>query len=217
MIKSIPGIQLLSVFIIAGSLLAPFFPAVELLPSAAPEVPEVKVQSFPEYYAPALNDGYYLQGYNQCAGYSTAFVQRFYNQHALGSENYRQLSYPLPFDIGVPPHRILRHLRSNQLNASARIGNLDNLKYHLSRGIPVIVMVGDGLKWQHYMVAIGYNNLKDEIYFYDPETGPSLLPRQEPGNLTLDTDKFLDIWENNLPFFSQMFITVEPREIPQET
>ncbi len=213
MLKFIPVIQILSVFLIAGSLFAPFFPAAEFLPS---EPPEGEAQIYPDYYIPAITDGYYLQSYNQCAGYSTAFVQRFYNQHALGSENYREMSYSLPFDIGVPPHRVIRHLRSNQLNASARIGNLDTLKYYLSQGVPVIVMVGDGLKWQHYMVAVGYNNLEDEMYFYDSETGPSLFPRQEPGNLTLSTEKFLGIWENNLPFFSQLFITVEPREIPQE-
>ncbi len=213
MLKFIPVIQILSVFLIAGSLFAPFFPVAEFLPS---EPPEGEAQIYPDYYIPAIADGYYLQSYNQCAGYSTAFVQRFYNQHALGSENYREMSYSLPFDIGVPPHRVIRHLRSNQLNASARIGNLDTLKYYLSQGVPVIVMVGDGLKWQHYMVAVGYNNLEDEMYFYDSETGPSLFPRQEPGNLTLSTEKFLGIWENNLPFFSQLFITVEPREIPQE-
>lgn len=213
MLKYIPVVQLIAVFLFVSSLLTPYFPTTDIFPL---EYQSREALVFPDYYSPAITDGYYLQGYNQCAGYATAFVQRYYNQLALGSENYEEMSYPLPFDIGVPPHRVINHLRANDLTATARTGDIDTLKYYLSQGRPIIVMVGDGLKWQHYMVAVGYNNINDEIYFYDPETGPSLPLRQKPGNLTLSTDRFLSIWENNLPFFSQMFITVEPQQRESE-
>ncbi|MFW6301219.1 MAG: C39 family peptidase, partial [Bacillota bacterium] len=101
------------------------------------------------------------------------------------------------------------YFRDNKLKAAARTGELDELKYFSSQNIPVIVLVGEGLKWQHYMVLVGYSEEDNEMYFYDPESGPAMTVREKPGNKTLPTDDFLSIWKNNLPFFSQVFITVE--------
>ena len=149
------------------------------------------------------------QGYNMWSGYAAAFIRRYYGQPATGTQIYREIAYKVPFDIGVPPHRLISHFRDNNLNASARTGGLDELKYFSSQEIPVIVLVGEGLKWQHYMVLVGYSEEDKEMYFYDPESGPSMVVREKPGNKTLSTESFLSIWENRLPIFSQLFITVE--------
>ena len=155
------------------------------------------------------NTSFDKQGFNMCSGYATAFIRRYYGQPATGTQIYREIAYRLPFDIGVPPHRLISHFRDNNLNATARTGGLTELKYFSSQNIPVIVLVGEGLKWQHYMVLVGYNEEENEMYFYDPETDPSLVAREKPGNKTITKNNFLGIWENKLPFFSQLFITVE--------
>lgn len=155
------------------------------------------------------NTSFDKQGFNMCSGYAAAFIRRYYGQPATGTQIYRKIAYNLPFDIGVPPHRLISHFRDNNLNAVARTGDLSELKYFSSQNIPVIVLVGEGFKWQHYMVLIGYSEDDNEMYFYDPETGPAMVAREKPGNKTLTTDNFLKIWENDLPFFSQLFITVD--------
>lgn len=155
------------------------------------------------------NTSFDKQGFNMCSGYAAAFIRRYYGQPATGTQIYREIAYKLPFDIGVPPHRLISHFRDNNLNAVARTGDLSELKYFSSQNIPVIVLVGEGFKWQHYMVLVGYSEEDNEMYFYDPETGPAMVAREKPGNKTLTTDNFLKIWENDLPFFSQLFITVD--------
>ncbi|MGM0414725.1 MAG: C39 family peptidase [Bacillota bacterium] len=155
------------------------------------------------------NTSFDKQGFNMCSGYAAAFIRRYYGQPATGTQIYRKIAYKLPFDIGVPPHRLISHFRDNNLNAVARTGDLSELKYFSSQNIPVIVLVGEGFKWQHYMVLVGYSEEDNEMYFYDPETGPAMVAREKPGNKTLTTDNFLKIWENDLPFFSQLFITVD--------
>ncbi len=163
------------------------------------------------------NTSFDKQGYNMCSGFAAAFIQRYYGQPASGNQVYHEIAYKFPFDIGVPPHRLISHFKDNNLKAAARTGELDELKYFSSKGIPVIVLVGEGFKWQHYMVLVGYSENDNEIYFYDPESGPAMIAREKPGNKTLSTDEFLAIWKNNLPFFSQVFITVEKTQMERST
>ncbi len=166
----------------------------------------------PEAHIPEFSLSFDSQGHNQCAGYAAAFVQRYFGQETYGARVYEQISYQLPFDIGVPPHRLLTHFEKNNLKAAARLGNLQHIKHYSAREIPVIVLVGEGIRWQHYMVLLGYNQEKGELYFYDSEVTEPQFNRENPGNRTLSEQDFLKIWQNRLPGFSQLFITVEPRD-----
>ncbi len=167
------------------------------IPSSASHIPEISLS-------------FDVQGHNQCAGYVTAFIRRYYGDEVYGSEVYREISYNSPVDIGVPPHRIMRNFEENSLNASARTGDLEHIKHYAAREIPVIVLVGQGISWQHYMVLIGFDSEKSELYFYDSEVSSFDRSRSDPGNRTMSEEKFLKIWQNRLPVFSQLFITVEP-------
>lgn len=166
--------------------------------------------ALPQSHLPELTLSFDQQGYNQCAGYAAAFIRRYYGQEVYGSEVYRQISYNLPIDIGVPPHRLLRHFREHNLKATARKGDFVHIKNYAARDIPSIVLVGEGISWQHYMVFLGYDRDKNELYFYDSEVGSIDRNRQAPGNRTMTEEQFLEVWNNSLPGFSQMFITVEP-------
>ena len=77
-------------------------------------------------------------------------------------------------------------------------------------GTPVIVLVGDGLNWQHYMTLVGFDQSLSEVYFFD-----SLRQDDEngeaPGNRTLSTDYFLQLWDNGLPIFNHIYFTIEKR------
>lgn len=210
-------ITIAAVFALLGGLMftGSFSPSAlisSMLPTriASPAAP----LSLPPSHMPELTLEFDQQGYNQCAGYAAAFIRRYYGQEVYGSDVYDQISYNLPVDIGVPPHKLLRHFRQHNLNATARLGELEHLKHYASRDIPLIVLVGEGISWQHYMVFLGYDREKDELYFYDSEVGNIDRFRQAPGNRTLTEKQFLDIWNNSLPGFSQLFITVEPAYNP---
>ncbi len=220
-ITSIPVSKLIIITIImflAGIVLLTinFSPTVllsRLLPvrMASPSTP----LALPQSHLPEFSLSFDQQGYNQCAGYAAAFIRRYYGQEVYGSDVYEQISYNLPFDIGVPPHRLLRHFRKNNLQATARTGEFGHIKSYAARNIPSIVLVGEGISWQHYMVFLGYDSDQNELYFYDSEVGSIERNRQAPGNRTLSEEQFLDIWNNKLPGFSQMFITIEPINNPE--
>ncbi len=203
---------LLGVYFLAGSF-SPTAYISSMLPvqMANPSTP----MTLPQSHLPELKLSFDQQGYNQCAGYAAAFIRRYYGQEVYGNEVYQQISYNLPIDIGVPPHRLLRHFQEHNLNATARTGDFAHIKSYAAREIPSIVLVGEGISWQHYMVFLGYDRDKNELYFYDSEAGSIARNRQDPGNRTLTESQFLEIWNNRLPGFSQMFITVEPINNPE--
>ncbi|MGM0420900.1 MAG: C39 family peptidase [Bacillota bacterium] len=209
MFKFLVTLPIIAALIFIGALSAPMLSLENYLPTSTHLGMNVLN---PDNYSLNLDletNSFDKQGYNMCSGYAAAFIRRYYGQPAAGTQIYKEMAYNLPFDIGVPPHKLLSHFQKNNLLATARTGGLEEIKYFSSQQIPVIVLVGEGLKWQHYMVLVGYNNEKDEMYFYDPEAGPALVARENPGNKTFSTNEFTKIWENNLPFFSQLFITVE--------
>lgn len=71
----------------------------------------------------------------------------------------------------------------------------------------MIVFVGNGLFWQHYMTLVGFDEAKKELYFVD-----SKKERDEngllPGNRTMTEEYFLKWWDNGLPVFDHVYITV---------
>lgn len=166
--------------------------------------------NFPEAQLENYSLSFNKQGYNQCAGYAAAFLQRYYGQNAYGSDIYQNISYKLPFNIGVPPHKLINHFEKNNFSARYRTGKLEHIKYNVANNGPVIVLVGEGIHWQHYIVLLGYNENKSKLYFYNPQFGESQFNEQYPGNYVLSEKKFLSIWNNGLPGFSQLFITIEP-------
>jgi hypothetical protein len=88
-------------------------------------------------------------------------------------------------------------------------GNINSLQSKLvEQNNPVIVLVGNRFFWQHYMVLLGYDNSKRELYFFD-----SGRKRDEnaalPGNRTMKIDYFLKWWDNGLPIFNHIYIVAE--------
>ena len=149
-----------------------------------------------------------LQGKNQCAAYSTAFVLRNSGKQAKGIEVYARIPFKIPISGYVLPKGLLSYLQSQGLNPFIYQGNLSSLKARLVKGnAPVIVLVGNGLLWQHYMTLVGFDNEKGELYFVDSnkvnDENAGL-----PGNRTMTNDYFLKWWSNGLPVFNHVYITV---------
>jgi len=155
-----------------------------------------------------INTDFELQGKNQCAAYSTAFVLRNSGIEAKGLEVYAKIPFKIPISGYVLPKGVISYLQSQRLKPMIYKGDLSTLKGSLVHGTtPIIVLVGNGLFWQHYMTLVGYDDDKDELYFVDSN---KLNDENEdfPGNRTMESDYFLKWWSNGLPIFNHVYITV---------
>ncbi|UWG96228.1 hypothetical protein LPY66_15155 [Dehalobacter sp. DCM] len=167
--------------------------------------------NLPDKYEIPINSAFEHQGKNQCAAFSTAFVLRNVGQRAEGQEVYNRISYKIPISGYVLPKGVITYIESHGFEAAIFKGDINSLKTKLvQENTPVIVIVGNGLFWQHYMTLVGYDNGLKEMYFFD--SGRERDENAElPGNRTMAEDYFLKWWDNGLPIFSQVYITLEKR------
>ena len=149
-----------------------------------------------------------LQGKNQCAAYSTAFVLRNSGKQAKGIEVYAKIPFKIPISGYVLPKGVISYLQSQGLKPMIYKGSLSSLKARLVQGrSPIIVLVGNGLFWQHYMTLVGFDDDKSELYFVDTNKVND-ENAELPGNRTMTNDYFLKWWSNGLPVFNHVYITV---------
>lgn len=172
---------------------------------------ESKTGILPSKFAIPVNTGFERQGKNQCAAFSTAFVLRYFGQNVRGAEVYAKIPYKVPISGYVLPKGIVTYFQSQGYSPAIYKGDLNSLKATLvQENKPVIVLVGNGLFWQHYMTFLGYDDEKSELYFFD-----SGRDKDEnaglTGNRTMTEDYFLKWWSNGLPVFNHVYLTMEKK------
>ena len=145
---------------------------------------------------------------SKCAAYSLAYVIRNFGNKAFGDSLYEELDYKIPLSGYVLPKGITTYTEKLGYTSKVYKGNLDTLKARLSEGKPIIVLIGDSIKWQHYMTLVGYDENKKELYFYDSKK-TSDNNTDKPGNRTLTEDYFIDLWDNDLPVFNHLYIAID--------
>lgn len=100
----------------------------------------------------------------QCSAYAAAYILRHYGIPADGKELYPIM--PNKMKAGyVYPKGLQCLLKSYGFEATYCRGNFNHLKYEISQGNPVIVMilVQKNKNWLHYVPVVGY----DEKYMLD--------------------------------------------------
>ena len=90
-----------------------------------------------------------------------------------------------------------------------RVGTLTDLKYHVSRGTPVIAFVKvtpfqDAL---HYFAVVGY----DENYIYVADSVKNRVnsATQTLYNRKISTDDFKVMWKDTGHLFDNIFLTIK--------
>ncbi|MGI6588440.1 MAG: C39 family peptidase [Peptococcia bacterium] len=160
----------------------------------------------PIYYITKINK-FEQQPPNQCAAYTTAYVLRSFGQEVTGEEIYKRMSFKIPISGYILPKGIITFMKTYGLKSEIYKGNLSNLKSKVAEGNPVIVLIGKGLYWQHYMTLVGFNDDKKELYFYDAkrtkDENNSIV-----GNRSMAEEYFMELWENGLPIFNRVYISV---------
>ncbi len=187
---------LLGVLVI-GCLLAWFYPF--------PQTDEY-VSSLPTSFAIHEPNRFETQVKHECSAFSSAYVMRHFGHYEEGLALYETMDLKIPQLGYVLPKGILNYFNEQtDYNIEMYVGNYENLKSRLLLGVPVIVLVGDGFNWQHYMTLVGYD--EDVVYFFDSlEAGDS--NGDEPGNRTMDEAYFLSMWDNKMPVFNQLYFVV---------
>lgn len=166
--------------------------------------------NYPDSFMITKENSYETQVKNECSAFSSAYVLRHFGENQNGLSLYEKFNYKLPFSGYVLPKGILDYFNSTSYQVTMYTGTFETLKTQLTKGTPIIVLVGNHLKWQHYMTLVGYDDNRQEVYFFDSlrETDENDLL---PGNRTLSTDYFLDLWDNGLPVFNHLYFVIEKR------
>lgn len=99
------------------------------------------------------------QGYNQCSGFSSAYVLRSLGEDASGVHLYDEIENKNA-DGTVPPKYLIKYLNEKGYRAKYVRGNMWRLKHEISKGVPVIVYVkvSPDNKYTHYLPVVGYDN-----------------------------------------------------------
>ncbi len=164
--------------------------------------------NYPDAFIIEENNIFETQVVNECSAFSSAYILRHFGEDERGLQLYENFNYKLPFSGYVLPKGILEYFKDSSYQVRMYTGTLETLKTQLTKGTPIIVLVGSGLNWQHYMTVVGYNESANEIYFFD-----SLRDKDEnndlPGNRTLSIDYFLSMWDNGLPIFNHLYFIFE--------
>lgn len=166
--------------------------------------------NYPDSFTITQENSFETQVVNECSAFSSAYVLRHFGENKTGLALYDEFNYKLPFSGYVLPKGILDYFKDTPYQVKMYTGTFETLKTQLTKGTPIIVLVGNHLNWQHYMTVVGYNDPLQEVYFFD-----SLRETDEneslPGNRTLSTDYFLSMWDNGLPIFNHLYFVIEKR------
>lgn len=170
--------------------------------------PVFKKGEYPVEYHIEQKNRIDIQSKYECAAYSTAYVLRHFGINSNSSELY--LNFPSKMKSGfVYPKGIRTSLRQNGLKTKYFKGNIKTLKYHISKGNPVIVFikVGKESNYLHFVPVIGY----DEEYLYLAESiGQLANCNGFYYNRKVPIDEFKKLWNIKslrIPFYSNTFIT----------
>lgn len=136
----------------------------------------------------------------QCAAFSSAYVLRHFGEQADGMEIFEDFPNRAP-DGGIFPNGIVSYLEGKGYQAEFKQdGTVEELKYHVSRGTPVIVFIHteepyESVHYTHYIPMVGY----DEEYLYFAESILELANCEEDQtayNRKTDIPKFERLWLN---------------------
>lgn len=164
---------------------------------------QTEKRNCPDDYQVAKKSYFEKQGKNQCGGFSSAYLLRVLGVEMTGEEAYTALGHKLKNGY-VLPQAILDLLKGKGFSAKLYHGDLEQLKAQVGKGLPVIVLIGNALRWQHYVTVVGYD--RENIYLYDTEKEPE---NTRGYNRVLSNAEFLSRWNNRLPMFERVYFAVE--------
>ena len=175
-------------------------------------IPVLRKRDYPANYLIKRNNRIDSQNKRECAAFSTAYVLRHFGIEADGEELYT--NFPSKVRSGnVYPKGIRTELRKKGFKTNYYKGNINTLKFEVSKGTPVIVFikVQKDRNNLHFVPVVGY----DKEYFYLSESLRQLVNCNDDNNSynrKVPINEFRKLWNVkniNMPLYSNTYITVD--------
>lgn len=175
-------------------------------------IPALRKRDYPAQYLVKRNNRIDIQNKRECAAFSTAYVLRHFGMESDGEELY--INFPSKMKSGnVYPKGIRTMLRKKGFKTTYYKGNINTLKYEVSKGTPVIVFikVRKDQDYLHFVPVVGY----DKEYIYLSESIRHLVNCNGDNkgyNRKVPIDEFKKLWKVkniNMPLYSNTYITVD--------
>lgn len=175
-------------------------------------IPVFRKRDYPPNYLINRNNRIDIQNKRECAAFSTAYLLRHFRVEANGNELY--INFPSKVKSGnVYPKGIRTVLRKKGFKTNYMKGNINTLKYEVSKGIPVIVFikVKNDRSNLHFVPVVGY----DKEYIYLSESLKHLVNSAHDNkcyNRKVPIDEFNKLWNIkniNMLLYSNTYITVD--------
>jgi hypothetical protein len=174
------------------------------------------VGNYPVSYSLVLDsDRHYFQTLNNCGSYAVSGIintlvsNNIKNQNDKGVKEFinpesvvKNMTFRFPdrftLPLGIETHLKKQGLQIEQNNILALNNQekVDYLKYHLSQGKPILIIIKDlQSPWYylHYISVIGYD--EQNFFIYD-----SLIKGDnngdKTGNISIPKDKLIDMWNS---------------------
>lgn len=141
----------------------------------------------------------------ECSGYSSAYVLRSLGKEADGLELYNEISNKNN-DGTVSPKNLVDFLTKKGCSVNLHSGTMLQLKYEISKGIPVIVFVRTSPEedYYHFLPIVGY----DEKKFYAAESLQyKTNAENQHYNRIINNNDFEKMWETGV-FRKNTYITI---------
>ncbi|MEK4523266.1 cysteine peptidase family C39 domain-containing protein [Psychrobacillus sp. FSL W7-1493] len=177
-------------------------------------IPVLRKRNYPANYLIELNNRIDYQNNTECAAFSTAYLLRHFGMEAEGEELYTH--FPSKTRAGnVYPKGIRTVLRKKGFKTNYYKGNIDTLKYEVSKGIPIIVFikVQKDSNILHFVPVVGY----DREYIYLSESLRHLVNciDHKSYNRKVPIEEFKKLWNVksiHMLLYSNTYIAVNPTQ-----
>jgi uncharacterized protein YvpB len=175
-------------------------------------IPVLRKRDYPANYLIKRSNRIDIQNNRECAAFSTAYMLRHFGIEVDGEDLYT--NFPSKTRSGdVYPKGIRTLLRKKGFKSNYYKGNINTLKYEVSKGTPVIVFikVHKDRNNFHFVPVVGY----DKEYFYISESLRHLVNCNDDNiiyNRKVPINEFRKLWNVkniNMLFYSNTYITVE--------
>lgn len=177
-------------------------------------LPVLRKRNYPTTYLIPQNNRIDFQSNTECAAFSTAYLLRHFGLEAEGKALYAH--FPSKTRAGnVYPKGIRTELRKRGFKTNYYKGNLNTLKYEVSKGTPVIVFIKVHKDYNnlHFVPVIGY----DTEYIYLAESLKHLAncDDHKSYNRKVPINEFKKLWDVkriHMLLYSNTYITVHTEQ-----
>ena len=152
----------------------------------------------PDTYMITTENHFDYQQHLECSGYASAYTIRGLGDDAEALELYDAI--PDKNEDGtVPPSVLKKFLRSQGYRVRLGIGSMDQLKYDVSRGVPVVVLIRQykNKDYLHYVPVVGYDD--EYVYVADSLEKMTNVADEAYYNRRIRVADFKELWSTYLP------------------